>query len=111
MSTLNVNNIAPVSGSDIGVAYNIITRPIFKDYGETVNVIGSIGGGSINYETGEFRLNNCPPNDHFVVSATYSSAHSGGTELTTNGHNVISQIGARCVNQKTNTNIRLLSFN
>ena len=71
MSTLNVNNIAPESGSEIGVADNIITRPIFKDYGETVNVIGSIGGGSINYETGEFRLNNCHPNAPFVVSATF----------------------------------------
>ena len=54
MSTLNVNNIAPESGSEIGVADNIITRPIFKDYGETVNVIGSIGGGTqdIDLESG-----------------------------------------------------------
>jgi len=30
----------------LAMADNLITRPVFKDYGETVNAIGSIGGGS-----------------------------------------------------------------
>ena len=54
MSTLNVNNLAPESGEEIGVADNTVTRPVFKDYGETVNAIGSIGGGTqdIDLESG-----------------------------------------------------------
>ena len=54
MSTLNVNNLAPESGAEIGVADNTVTRPVFKDYGETVNAIGSIGGGTqdIDLESG-----------------------------------------------------------
>ena len=86
------------------------TSKFLIDNGRT-QLIGSIGNGTINYETGELVLTSCPPNSHFVISATYNSAHSGGTKLTTNGHNIISQIGARCVNQKTNTSIRLLAFN
>lgn len=31
---------------DIVMADNLITRPVIKDYGETVNAIGSIGGGT-----------------------------------------------------------------
>jgi len=54
MSTLNVNNIAPETGTTIGIADNTVERPLFKDYGETVNAIGSTGGGTqdIDLESG-----------------------------------------------------------
>lgn len=43
-----------MSGADIAVADNKITRPQIEDYSETVNAIGSIGGGTqdIDLESG-----------------------------------------------------------
>jgi hypothetical protein len=70
MSEVKVNKVSPRSGTDvtlgdggdtftvgadvIQMADNIVQRPEIKDYGETVNAIGAIGGGTqdIDLESG-----------------------------------------------------------
>ena len=65
------------------------------------NLIG-IGSGTINYKTGAVDFT-AMENAEFVISATYLSTHSGGTNVTTaNGHNHLTSIGARSTNQKLN---------
>jgi len=74
---------------------------------------GNISGacsGTINYETGAINLTGCPPNAHFVVSATYASAHSGGIEYTTTKSNSITGIIGRSMNPKINTTIEVIAL-
>tara|TARA_R100000655_G_scaffold566_2_gene2300 strand:- start:335 stop:1864 length:1530 start_codon:yes stop_codon:yes gene_type:complete len=74
---------------------------------------GNISGactGTINYETGAIDLNGCPPNAHFVVSAAYGSAHSGGEEYGATFGNTISSITARSVNPKINSSIEIIGL-
>jgi hypothetical protein len=74
------------------------------------NLLGS-GSGNINYETGEIRFTSLP-NAEFVVNCVHKSAHAGGVNSdTTNGKNTIQQIGARSVNPKLNTTIKILAYN
>ena len=74
---------------------------------------GNISGtcnGSINYETGAIDITGCPPNAHFVVSAKYGSAHSGGEEYSAALGNSITEISGRSVNEKINTNIEIIGL-
>ena len=74
---------------------------------------GNISGtcsGTINYETGAIDLQNCPPNAHFVISAAYGSALSGGSEFTATLGNSITAISARSVNPKIDTTIDIIGL-
>ena len=74
---------------------------------------GNISGtcnGKINYETGAIDITGCPPNAHFVVSAKYGSAHSGGEESSATLGNSITGISGRSVNEKINTNIEIIGL-
>jgi len=74
------------------------------------NLLGA-GTGRINYETGEIRFTSLP-NANFVLNVIHSSAHAGGVDAnTTSGKNTIQQIGARSVNPKLNTTIKVLAYN
>lgn len=74
------------------------------------NLIGA-GSGTINYETGAVDFT-AMPNAEFVISATYLSAHSGGTEVTlTNGKNHLTSIGARSTNAKLNASVKVIALN
>ena len=74
------------------------------------NLVGS-GTGTINYETGAVDFT-AGVNAEFVISATYLSAHSGGTNVsTTNGKNHITAVGARSTNQKLNAKVRVIAMN
>ena len=74
------------------------------------NLIGA-GTGTINYETGAVDFTG-PANAEFVISATYLSAHSGGTNIsTTNGKNHLTSVGARSTNQKLNAKIKVIAIN
>ena len=99
MSTLNVNNLAPESGAEIGVADNTVTRPVFKDYGETVNAIGSIGGGTqdIDLESGNVVTGTV---DTSTTTFTFSNPPTTGTAgsftliLTNGGSQTVNWPGA-----------------
>ena len=74
------------------------------------NLVGA-GTGTINYETGAVDFTG-PVNAEFVISATYLSAHSGGTNVsTTNGYNHITSVGARSTNQKLNAIVKVIAMN
>ena len=74
------------------------------------NLVG-VGTGTINYETGAVDFT-AGVNSEFVISATYLSAHSGGTDVsTTNGKNHITAVGARSTNQKLNARVRVIAMN
>ena len=74
------------------------------------NLLGA-GTGTINYETGAVDFT-AMPNAEFVISATYLSAHSGGTNVTTaNGKNHLTSIGARSTNQKLNATVKVIALN
>ena len=74
------------------------------------NLIGA-GTGTINYETGAVDFT-AMPNAEFVISATYLSAHSGGTNIsTTNGKNHLTSIGARSTNAKLNATVKVIALN
>tara|TARA_R100000808_G_scaffold19943_1_gene43209 strand:- start:858 stop:2423 length:1566 start_codon:yes stop_codon:yes gene_type:complete len=74
------------------------------------NLVGA-GSGTISYETGAVDFTG-PQNSEFVISATYLSAHSGGTDVsTTNGKNHITSVGARSTNGKLNAKIRVIALN
>jgi len=69
------------------------------------------GSGTVNYETGAIDFI-AKANAEFVVSATYLSAHSGGTDVsTTNGKNHITSVGARSTNQKLNARVKVIAMN
>ena len=74
---------------------------------------GNISGacnGTINYETGAIDITGCPPNAHFVISAAYGSAHSGGEEYGANFGNTISSITGRSVNPKVNSVVEIIGL-
>ena len=74
------------------------------------NLVGA-GTGTINYETGAVDFT-APVNAEFVVSATYLSAQSGGTDVsTTNGYNHITSVGARSTNSKLNAKVKVIALN
>ena len=74
------------------------------------NLIGA-GTGRINYETGEIRFT-ALPNANFVINCVHKSAHAGGVNSdTTSGKNTIQTIGARSVNPKLNTTVKILAYN
>mgnify|MGYP003659677052 CR=1 FL=1 len=73
------------------------------------NLKGAGGSGTINYETGEINLN-AYPNAAFVVSANTKAGHSGGFEDGTATQNGISAILVRSCNQKSDTEIRIISL-
>ena len=74
------------------------------------NLVGA-GSGSINYETGEIRFT-ALPNAEFVLNLIHKSAHAGGVNSdTTDGKNTIQSIGARSVNPKLNTTVKILAYN
>ena len=74
------------------------------------NLVGA-GTGTINYETGAVDFT-APVNAEFVISATYLSAHSGGTNVTiTNGFNHITSVGARSTNSKLNAKVKVIAYN
>ena len=74
---------------------------------------GNISGacnGTINYETGAIDITGCPPNAHFVISAAYGSAHSGGEEYGATFGNTISSITGRSVNPKVNSVVEIIGL-
>ena len=74
------------------------------------NLVGA-GTGRINYETGEIRFTGLP-NANFVINCVHKSAHAGGVNSdTASGKNTIQTIGARSVNPKLNTTIKILAYN
>ena len=74
------------------------------------NLVGA-GSGRINYETGEIDFT-ARPNAEFVVSCIHKSAHAGGIDAdTANGKNTIQSIGARSVNGKMNTTVKVTAYN
>ena len=85
-------------------------KPAFMyDDGEG-NLVG-IGSGRINYETGEIRFT-ALPNAEFVLNVIHKSAHAGGVNAdTTDGKNTIQSIGARSINPKLNTTVKILAYN
>lgn len=72
------------------------------------NILGACTG-TINYETGAIDITGCPPNAHFVITATYGSAHSGGVEYTSAAGNSITGVLARCMNHKVNTTVEIIA--
>ena len=69
------------------------------------------GSGTINYETGALDFT-AKPNAQFVISATYLSAHSGGSDSeTSNGVNHLRTIGGRSTSQKLNTKLKVIALN
>jgi hypothetical protein len=74
------------------------------------NLTGA-GSGRINYETGEVRFT-ALPNAEFVLNLIHKSAHAGGVNSdTSGGRNTIQSIGARSVNPKLNTTVKILAYN
>tara|TARA_R100000808_G_scaffold3783_1_gene13007 strand:+ start:4310 stop:5866 length:1557 start_codon:yes stop_codon:yes gene_type:complete len=74
------------------------------------NLIGA-GSGRINYETGEIDFTSLP-NAEFVVNLIHKSAHAGGVNAdTADGKNTIQSIGARSINTKLNTTIKVIAYN
>lgn len=70
----------------------------FHDNGKG-SIVGA-ASGKINYTTGEFFLQG-PPSAHFVFTANYGSAASGGVKVSNAGYrNGISNIAARSLNHK-----------
>jgi len=69
------------------------------------------GKGTIKYETGAIDFTSLP-NAEVVVSATYTSEYSGGTNITlSNAKNHITAIGARSTNQKLNATVSVIVLN
>ena len=81
---------------------------MFHDDGKG-NISGTCNG-TINYETGALDIVGCPPNAHFVISANYASAHSGGNKFSGSDANAIQNIKARSTNSKINTTIELVAL-
>ncbi len=69
------------------------------------------GSGSINYETGAIDFT-AVPNAEFVLNVIHKSAHAGGVNSdTASGKNTIQSVGARSINPKLNTTIKVLAYN
>ena len=74
------------------------------------NITGACSG-NISYATGAITLHNAPADAHFVVSANYGSAHSGGNLFSSNDANSITSIAARSMNTKINTVVEIIGLN
>tara|TARA_Y100001963_G_scaffold155228_1_gene245839 strand:+ start:162 stop:1709 length:1548 start_codon:yes stop_codon:yes gene_type:complete len=98
------------------VIYNSTTYESTKNkgafmYDDGHGALLGLGTGRVNYETGEIDFTSLP-NAEFVVSLIHKSAHAGGIDAdTTNGKNTIQSIGARSINGKMNTTIKVVAFN
>ena len=66
-----LNKKTGISSPNVGV--------LFYDDGRG-NISGACNG-TISYESGAINMTGCPPNAHFVLSANYGSAHSGGNKF------------------------------
>tara|TARA_R100000808_G_scaffold24604_2_gene57128 strand:+ start:1394 stop:3394 length:2001 start_codon:yes stop_codon:yes gene_type:complete len=66
------------------------------------------GSGIINYETGAFQLNGCPPNAHMQVACNFNSALSGNLKSTR--ENVVPVIKARSLNAYRDAFVRVLAY-
>ena len=84
------------------------TEVMFYDDGH--GRIAGVCTGTINYETGAIDITGCPPNAHFVISATYGSAHSGGEEYSNTLGNTVSTISGRSVNPKINSSVEIIGL-
>jgi len=115
MSEVKVNKVSPRSGTDvtlgdggdtftvgadvIQMADNIVQRPEIKDYGETVNAIGAIGGGTqdIDLESGNVVTGTV---DTSTTTFTFSNPPTTGTAgsftliLTNGGSQTVNWPGA-----------------
>ena len=83
--------------------YEVISKLIESDDGMG-NLSGAGGTGTLNYETGEININ-AYPNAEFVVSANTKAGFSGGAS----GSGIIT-LAARSCNQKSDTQIRIISL-
>ena len=80
-------------------------------YDDGEGILKGAGSGRINYETGEIDFI-ALPNAEFVVNLIHKSAHAGGVNSdTTSGKNTIQSIGARSINPKLNTIVKILAYN
>ena len=70
---------------------------------------GAGGSATINYETGEIRID-AYPNAEFVVSANTKAGHAGGVESSATTINGIVTLEARSCNPKADTDIRVISL-
>ena len=70
---------------------------------------GAGGSATINYETGEIRMD-AYPNAEFVVSANTKAGHAGGVESSATTMNGIVTLEARSCNAKADTDIRVISL-
>ena len=70
---------------------------------------GAGGSATINYETGEIRMD-AYPNAEFVVSANTKAGHAGGVESSATTINGIVTLEARSCNAKADTDIRVISL-
>tara|TARA_Y100000310_G_scaffold334702_1_gene415029 strand:+ start:1187 stop:2815 length:1629 start_codon:yes stop_codon:yes gene_type:complete len=58
-----------------------------------------MGSGTINYETGAFRLSNCPINAEFEISLAHGSPFAGKLDATKEDTSVITAVHANVINQ------------
>ena len=72
------------------------------------NIMGA-ATGTINYQTGAIDFVG-PVNAEFKASANYNSAYSGGINETADQQNVLTNISARSLNQKLNSEVEILGF-
>ena len=72
------------------------------------NIMGA-ATGTINYQTGAIDFVG-PVNAEFKASANYNSAHSGGINETADQQHVVTNISARSLNQKLNSEVEILGF-
>lgn len=110
LGTLDVANLAlaklaanTFSGTQ-NFADNILQRPVIKDYGEGVNVIGSIGGGTQDIDLEEGNVITCTV-DTSTTTFTFSNPHALGSPsagVATSFTMKITNGGSRTVNWPTN---------
>ena len=95
---------------DATLGLTVPVHPIVKKLIGQGNLKGA-GTGTINYETGAIDFTSLP-NAEFVLNLVHKSAHSGGVDPdTTNGKNTLQTVGARSINPKLNTTIKILAYN
>ena len=91
--------------------YDSMPNKIAFMYDDGMGNLKGIGNGKVNYETGEINFT-ALPDAEFVVNLIHKSAHAGGVNSdTTSGKNTIQSIGARSVNPKLNTTVKVLAYN
>jgi hypothetical protein len=90
---------ASTASGTLSMADNIVSRPVVKDYGETVNAIGAIGGGTqdIDLESGNVVTGTV---DTSTTTFTFSNPPTTGTAgsftliLTNGGSQTVNWPGA-----------------